>query len=267
MRADNEFDGKVCVVTGGGRGIGASIASSFTSRGGQVAVLDRDAELAHKQASRLGNAARAFAADVTDEQRIIEVAREVVEDLGRVDVLVNNAGISKLGVSLTFSAADWRESFEVMTTGVFFCCREFGEQMRQGGGGSIVNISSINGLTAFPMRLAYSAAKAAVISMTEVLATEWAGYGIRVNAVAPGMTETEMFQSAIDDGLVDMTAYLQHIPLRRIAQPEEIAETVLFLASPRSSFVTGQTIAVDGGWTKFGWTEWSGDPEAPGLAL
>jgi NAD(P)-dependent dehydrogenase (short-subunit alcohol dehydrogenase family) len=152
-----------------------------------------------------------------------------------------------------------------MTTGVFLCCREFGGRMRESGGGAIVNISSINGLIAFPMRLAYSAAKAAVNSMTEVLAVEWATYGIRVNAVAPGMTETEMFQSAIDEGLIDMPAYIAHTPLGRIAQPEEIADTVLYLASERSRFMTGQVLVVDGGWTKFGWVPWSGDPESPGL--
>jgi NAD(P)-dependent dehydrogenase (short-subunit alcohol dehydrogenase family) len=264
-RSGDELDGKVCVVTGGGRGIGASISEALAAQGGTIALLDRDASLVHEQAERLGSGARAYAVDVSDEEQVVAVAEQVARDLGRVDVLVNNAGISRLGISMTFSARDWRESFEVMTTGVFLCSREFGQRMRDGGGGAIVNISSINGLTAFPMRLAYSAAKAAVISMTEVLAVEWASYGIRVNAVAPGMTETEMFRSAIDQGLIDMPAYIAHTPLGRIAQPAEIAETVLYLASDRSRFMTGQVLVVDGGWTKFGWIAWSGDPEAPGL--
>jgi meso-butanediol dehydrogenase/(S,S)-butanediol dehydrogenase/diacetyl reductase len=264
-RSGSELDGKVCVVTGGGRGIGASIGALFTAQGGRVAILDSDASLGSEQAGRLGEGARAYEADVADEERVAAAAAEVERDFGRVDVLVNNAGISRLGVSLSFSTADWRDSFEVMTTGVFICSREFGGRMRAGGGGAIVNISSINSLTAFPMRLAYSAAKAAVNSMTEVLAVEWAAYGIRVNAVAPGMTETEMFQSAIDEGLIDVPAYIARTPLRRIAQPEEIAEAVLYLASDRSRFVTGQVLTVDGGWTKLGWIPWSGDPEAPGL--
>ena len=264
MQPGAELEGKVCVITGGGRGIGASIAASFAAQGGRVAILDRDVSLAGEQANRLENA-RAYEVDVSDEKRVGAAAAEVLRDFGRIDVLVNNAGISRLGVSLSFSAADWRDSFEVMTTGVFLCSREFGARMRSGGGGVIVNISSINSLTAFPMRLAYSAAKAAVNSMTEVLAVEWAAYGIRVNAVAPGMTETEMFKSAIDEGLIDLPTYVERTPLRRIAQPEEIAEAVLFLASDRSRFVTGQVLTVDGGWTKFGWIPWSGDPEAPGL--
>jgi NAD(P)-dependent dehydrogenase (short-subunit alcohol dehydrogenase family) len=166
---------------------------------------------------------------------------------------------------MSFPLADWQASLDVLVTGVFLCSREFGRAMRDGGGGSIVNISSINGLVAFPMRLAYSAAKAAVISMTKVLAVEWAGYGIRVNAVAPGMTETDMFQEAIDQGLIDVEAYRAHTPLGRFAQPEEIADAVLYLASPRSRYVTGQVLAPDGGWTAFGWIPWSGDPEAPGI--
>ena len=264
MTSGRELDGRVCVVTGGGRGIGASIGAALAAAGGLVAVLDRDASLAQEQADRL-EGARAYTADVADEEQVAAVAAALERDFGHVDVLVNNAGISRLGVSMSFSAADWRDSFEVMTTGVFLCSREFGALMRTSGGGTIVNISSINGLTAFPMRLAYSAAKAAVNSMTEVLAVEWAGYGIRVNAVAPGMTETEMFRSAIDEGLIDMPAYIAHTPLGRIAQPEEIAQAVLFLASGRSGFITGQVLTVDGGWTKFGWVQWSGDPEAPGL--
>jgi NAD(P)-dependent dehydrogenase (short-subunit alcohol dehydrogenase family) len=189
----------------------------------------------------------------------------VVADFGGIDVLVNNAGIGRLGPSMSFPVDEFRESLDVMVIGVFLCSREFGKAMRARGGGTIVNISSINGLVAFPMRLAYSAAKASVISMTEVLAAEWAGYGIRVNAIAPGVTKTEMVQEAVDQGLIDIDAYLRHTPLGRLAEPEEMAEMVLLLASDRSRFVTGQVIAVDGGWTAFGWVPWSGNPDAPGM--
>ena len=209
---------------------------------------------------------RAYEADVADEQRVVDAADRVVADFGRVDVLVNNAGIGRLGPSMSFPVSDFRASLEIMVTGVFLCSREFGRAMREGDGGAIVNISSINGLVAFPMRLAYSAAKAAVVSMTRVLATEWSGYGIRVNAVAPGNTKTEMVQEAIDQGLIDVDAYMDHTPLRRLAEPEEIADVVLYLASERSRFLTGQVIAADGGWTAFGWIPWSGDPDAPGVA-
>lgn len=267
MRADGgELDGRVCVVTGGGRGIGAAIASRFAAEGARLAILDREAALGEAMVRRLADGvvdARFYEVDVVDEAAVAEVAAQVVTDLGRVDVLINNAGISRLGASMTFPADDFRASLDVMVTGVFLCSREFGKAMRDGDGGAIVNLSSINGIVAFPMRLAYSAAKAGVVSMTRVLATEWAGYGIRVNAVAPGNTRTEMVQEAIDQGLIDVDTYMDHTPLRRLAEPEEIAEAVLYLASPRSGFITGQVIAADGGWTAFGWVPWSGDPDAP----
>src|SRR5690606_35153831 len=136
--------------------------------------------------------------------------------------------------------SDWEDSFAVLTTGVFLCSRAFGRSMRDSGGGTIVNISSPNGIVNFPMRLAYSAAKAAVLSMTRVLAVEWAGYDIRVNAVAPGMIETAMLRQVIDEGLIDEAAYRAHTPLGRFGRPEEIAEAVLFLAGPRGSYFTGQ---------------------------
>jgi NAD(P)-dependent dehydrogenase (short-subunit alcohol dehydrogenase family) len=256
------------VVTGGGRGIGAATAARFAAEGARLAILDRDAALGEAAASRLqaeGAEARFYEVDVADERGVVASAEHVVGDFGRVDVLVNNAGIGRLGPSMSFPTADFRASLDVMVTGVFLCSREFGKAMRDGGGGAIVNLSSINGIVAFPMRLAYSAAKAAVISMTKVLATEWAAYGIRVNAVAPGNTRTEMVQEAIDQGLIDLDAYMDHTPLRRLAEPEEIAEAVLYMASPRSRFVTGQVIAADGGWTAFGWIPWSGDPDAPGI--
>lgn len=268
-RCGDELDGRVCVVTGGGRGIGAAIAESFAAQRGRVAILERDAKLGARTAARLeesGAVVRFYELDVTDEAAVASAALQVAAELGRVDVLVNNAGISRLGPSMTFALSDWQDSLDVLLTGVFLCSREFGKVLRASGrGGSIVNVSSINGLVAFPMRLAYSAAKAGVISMTKILAVEWARYGIRVNAVAPGNTETEMVKEAVEQGLIDIGAYLAHTPLARLGQPEDIAEAVLYLASERSSFVTGQVIVPDGGWTAFGWIPWSGDPDDPGI--
>jgi NAD(P)-dependent dehydrogenase (short-subunit alcohol dehydrogenase family) len=269
-RAGDELEGRVCAVTGAGRGIGATIAETFAAQGARVAILERDANLGEPTAGRLrdgGADARFYQLDVADESGVVSTTERVAADFGSVDVLVNNAGISRLGPSMTFSLTDWQDSLDVLLTGVFLCSREFGKVLRRNErGGSIVNISSINGLVAFPMRLAYSAAKAGVISMTKILATEWAGYGIRVNAVAPGNTETEMVKEAIDQGLIDVDAYLAHTPLARLGQPGDIAEAVLYLASERSSFLTGQVIVPDGGWTAFGWIPWSGDPDNPGIA-
>jgi NAD(P)-dependent dehydrogenase (short-subunit alcohol dehydrogenase family) len=268
MQVGRELEGKVCVVTGAGRGIGAAIARTLAAQGGRVAILERDPDSGKDTASLLsdrGTEARSYQVDVGEEADVVRAAEQVASDFGSVDVVVNNAGIGLLGPSMTFPLKDWQDSLNVMATGVFLCSREFGKALRESGGGAIVNISSINGLVAFPMRLAYSAAKAAVVSMTKILAIEWAGYGIRVNAVAPGNTDAPMLRKAIDEGFIDIDTYMAVTPLRRLAKPEEIAEAVLYLASPRSSYVTGQILAADGGWTSFGWIPWSGDPEAPEL--
>jgi NAD(P)-dependent dehydrogenase (short-subunit alcohol dehydrogenase family) len=265
-----ELEGRTCVITGGGRGIGAAIATAFAAQGARVAILERDPSLGDETATRLaaeGSEARTYEVNVADEHAVISAAARVRADFGDVDVLVNNAGIGRLGPSMSFPLKDWQDSLDVLVTGVFLCSREFGKALRDNErGGAIVNISSINGLVAFPMRLAYSAGKAAVVSMTKILAVEWAAYGIRVNAVAPGNTKTEMVQEAIDQGLIDIDAYMDHTPLRRLAAPEEIADAVLYLASDRSRFLTGQVIVPDGGWTAFGWIPWSGDPDSPGIS-
>ena len=265
---DRELEGRVCVVTGGGRGIGAAITEAFVDQGARVAILEADPALAEEAERRFresGADVRSYHTDVTDEEGVLQAAQAVETELGPTDALVNNAGIGLLGASMSFPVEDFRRSLEVMVTGVFLCSREFGKSMRDSGGGAIVNISSINGLVAFPMRLAYSAAKAAVISMTKILAVEWAAYGIRVNAVAPGNTETEMLKAAIDQGLIDVDAYMAHTPLGRFARPDEIADTVEYLASDRAGYLTGQVIVPDGGWTSFGWIPWTGDPDAPGI--
>ena len=268
MTPGSDLEGKVCVITGAGRGIGAAIARRFAAEGGRVAILERDPATGAETAARLaseGAEARSYDLDVSDERAVVAAAESVCTDFGGVDVLVNNAGIGRLGPSMTYPLEDWQASMDVMATGVFLCSREFGAALRSRGGGAIVNIASINGLVAFPMRLAYSAAKAAVISMTKVLAVEWSGYGIRVNAVAPGMTDTEINREAIVDGLIDYDAYMGHTPLQRFAEPAEMAEAVLYLVSDRSRFFTGHVLVPDGGWTAFGWVPWSGDPEAPGI--
>jgi NAD(P)-dependent dehydrogenase (short-subunit alcohol dehydrogenase family) len=269
-RIGDELKGRICGVTGAGRGIGAAIAEAFAAQGARVVILERDGALGQQTASRLadgGADARFVQLDVADEAAVTSAAERVASELGGLDVLVNNAGISRLGPSMTFPLADWQDSLDVLLTGVFLCSREFGKLLRDNGrGGAIVNIASINGIVAFPMRLVYSAAKAGVISMTKILAVEWAAYGIRVNAVAPGNTETEMVKDAIDQGLIDVDAYLAHTPLARLGRPSDIAEAVLYLASDRSSFITGQVIVPDGGWTAFGWIPWSGDPDNPGIA-
>ena len=243
---------KVCAVTGGGRGIGEAIADRFRAEGGTLAVLDLDGNAAAAVAARLDGTGHAC--DVSSRESVETAFAEILAAHGRIDVLVNNAGVALAGPSETFSDADWDTSIGVMQTGVFLCAQVAGRDMLARGSGSIVNISSINAWEAFPMRLAYCAAKAAVVAMTEVLAIEWADRGVRVNAVAPGVTRTALVQKGIDDGVVDVARYTARTPLRRFGEPGEIAGAVLYLANDEDgAFVTGTTLRIDGGWSAQGW--------------
>jgi NAD(P)-dependent dehydrogenase (short-subunit alcohol dehydrogenase family) len=248
---------KVCVVTGGVQGIGRAIVEEYAREGARIAVPELDGDRARAYAHELrerGVDAVGVECDVAERESVVAAAARIERELGRCDVLVNNAGIALMGPSLDFPEDQWRRSIDVMQTGVFFCCQAFGRQMIDGGGGVIVNIASMNATVAFPMRLAYNAAKAAVVQMTEVLAIEWAEHGIRVNAIGPGVTRTELVDRAINEGFVDLDAYVSRTPMKRLGSPEEIAKAALFLASEEdSSFVTGHFLVVDGGWTAFGY--------------
>jgi len=219
----------VVVVTGGMRGIGAAIAAAFERQGDTVAVLDVEA-------------GSPFTCDVSDEAQVEATSERVERELGPVDVLVNNAGVAHIAPSETLPAAEWRRSLEVMATGTFLCSRSFGGRMLERRRGCIVNVSSINATEAFPQRLAYCAAKAAVEMTTRVLAVEWADRGVRVNAVAPGVTRTEMVERAIASGAVSEQLYVGRTPMGRLAEPDEIAAAVLFLASPEASYVNGEAL-------------------------
>ena len=248
---------KVCVVTGGVQGIGRAIVEEYVREGARPAILDVNGEGAEAYAAELrerGVDARGYRGDVSVLDDMRTVADAVERDLGRCEVLVNNAGLALMGPSLDFPEEQWRRSLDVMTTGVFFCCQAFGRQMVEAGAGAIVNIASMNATVAFPMRLAYNAAKAAVVSMTEVLAIEWAEHGIRVNAIGPGVTRTELVDRAIGQGFINERAYVERTPMKRLGKPEEIAKAALFLASEEdASFVTGHFLVVDGGWSAFGY--------------
>jgi NAD(P)-dependent dehydrogenase (short-subunit alcohol dehydrogenase family) len=219
-----------------------------------VALTARQQADADAAAKALGGTTRGYACDVRHHEQVAWLFERVQRELGGADVLVNNAGIGLAGPSETFSDADWDTSIGVMQTGVFLCSQVVGRHMLERGRGTIVNTSSMNAWEAFPMRLAYCAAKAAVVAMTQVLAIEWADRGIRVNAVAPGVTRTALVQKGIEDGVIDVAAYRARTPMHRFAEPDEIARVVLFLACDEdSSFVTGTTLCADGGWSAMGW--------------
>jgi NAD(P)-dependent dehydrogenase (short-subunit alcohol dehydrogenase family) len=240
------------VITGGARGIGEAIANRFAAEGGTVALWDLDGPAAAETAARHGGTGHAC--DVMSRADVERAHAETVAAHGRVDVLVNNAGVALAGPSEAFSDADWDASIGVMQTGVFLVSQVVGRGMLEQRSGSIVNISSINAWAAFPMRLAYCAAKAAVVAMTEVLAIEWADRGVRVNAVAPGVTRTALVQKGIDEGVIDVDRYIARTPLHRFGEPDEIARAVLYLANDEDgSFITGTTLRIDGGWSAQGW--------------
>jgi len=245
------------VVTGGARGIGRAIANALAEEGFAVAIADVRGEAAEEAAEQMRNdGAPAFACqtDVSDPAACHALITRAAEHFGRVDVLVNNAGISKPGPSLEVTPEDWRQMMGVQLDGAFFCAQAAGGQMvRQGWGGSIVNITSINAEAAFPGRTSYCAAKAAVAMMTKTLAIEWAQYGIRVNAVGPAHTETEMTLANIAKGNFSVEQIQKRVPLGRLASVQDVAGAVCFLVSDRASFITGHSLYVDGGYLAYGY--------------
>ena len=193
--------------------------------------------------------ARYLHSDVADVAAVAAAFADIDAHEGRVDVLVNNAGIQRVDLTDRFDPEVWRLVIDVHLFGMFHCSREALRRMLPARSGSIVSISSAAAFVTIPGRGPYSAAKGGISAITRTMAAEYAEAGIRVNAVAPGSTRTKLIEQGIADGSIDLTALLSEIPMRRQAAPEEIASVVRFLASPDASYITGQTIVVDGGWT------------------
>jgi NAD(P)-dependent dehydrogenase (short-subunit alcohol dehydrogenase family) len=241
----------VAIVTGAAQGIGLAVARRLGADGCTVVLADLALERATSAAQGLreeGIDARPAGVDVTDAADCERLARSVVGDCRRVDALVNCANIAVYGASETMAERAWRAQIDVGLTGLFFATQAVARAMLAGGGGAIVNIASIGGMGGWPLRAAYNASKAGVINLTEVLATEWADRGVRVNAISPGVTRTEMTTDAFREGVASEERYVSRTPLGRLAAPEEMASVVAFLLSDRASGITGVNVRVDGGW-------------------
>jgi NAD(P)-dependent dehydrogenase (short-subunit alcohol dehydrogenase family) len=258
------FHDRVAIVTGAGRGIGYGIAEAFGREGATTIIGELVEERGREAAARLqaqGFKAQAIQLDVTSPASCATLCEQVMKTHGHIDVLVNNAGLFILHKSEDMPEADWRLQIDVMLNGTFFMTQAVARvAMIPQKRGSVVSIASIGGMGGWPMRSAYNAAKAAVIVLNEVLATEWAQYNIRLNCVSPGVTRTEMMDVAIKQGVANVALYSDRTPLGRVAEVSEIASAVLFLASNRASYITGENLRVDGGWVPWANMQGKGFP-------
>jgi len=245
------LQGQTAVVTGGGNGIGKAAALGLARSGAHVVIMDLAFSAAQSAASEIVNeglSAQAICADVKDEVQVDQAMKQAYAHRQRLDILINNAGIAIRKPTIELDLADWNRVLEVNLTGVFLCARSAARFMMAQGSGAIVNMTSIMGLSGgglYP-NISYQSTKGAIVNLTRALAVEWAPHQIRVNAIAPTWVQTDFIKPLMDQpGLIEQIKELT--PLRRLAKPQDIVGAMVFLCSPCASMVTGQTLAVDGG--------------------
>ena len=248
-----ELKNKVAIITGARRGMGRTHALALAKAKARIVVSDisqEDCEKVVEEIKKQGGEAMAVKCDVSKKEEVDEMVKKTMQKFGKIDILVNNAGIADFKPFLELSEGDWDKTLDINLKGYFLCAQAAAKEMVKQKSGIIINITSVAmgqvGI-GFPNIVHYCASKGGIVGMTEALAVELAPYNIRINAIAPGLIETPMIESVKQDSKT-MEGMLARVPMRRIGKPEEVSNLVLFLASDESSYMTGSTVVIDGGW-------------------